>query len=142
MNLLNVAVVFGASVLSQSHAPASAPAGDDLKSADLTVLSPQDYQVFQRESRTRGRILIGGRAGVTGDAAEVSLSGKTLEGDASTGWQKIALEPMTGRFHAELPARAGGWYRFDIRIMKNGKEVAKQSIEHVGVGEVFVGAGQ
>ena len=41
-----------------------------------------------------------------------------------------------------LPAPAGGWYRVEVRLLKQGKPVDSAVVEHVGVGEVFVVAGQ
>lgn len=37
---------------------------------------------------------------------------------------------------------AGGWYAVQVRLLRNGRPVAQESVSHVGVGEVFVVAGQ
>jgi hypothetical protein len=57
-------------------------------------------------------------------------------------WTELGIDKQTGNFAAEFNAPAGGWYRCEIRMIKDGKEVAVKGIEHVGVGEVFVAAGQ
>jgi hypothetical protein len=49
-----------------------------------------------------------------------------------------AWKPVTN----SLAAPAGGWYRVEVRIVKQGKPVDSTAVEHVGVGEVFVIAGQ
>jgi eukaryotic-like serine/threonine-protein kinase len=56
-------------------------------------------------------------------------------------WQALPAEGARA-FDAALPAPAGGWYRVEVRALKDGKEVGSAAVEHVGVGEVFVGAGQ
>ena len=47
-----------------------------------------------------------------------------------------------GRFEASVEVAAGGWYRLDVRAASAGKAVAQATVERVGVGEVFVIAGQ
>lgn len=110
---------------------------------DLTLLSPRNLQVFQRQSRFRGRIIVSGRVKPDCDAVEILLSGKSLEGyRLPDEWRPIPLEKTTRSFFAELPAPAGGWYVLQVRALKEGLPVARNSVEKVGVGEVFVGAGQ
>src|SRR5262249_59329065 len=41
-----------------------------------------------------------------------------------------------------LRVAAGGWYRLELRAVQKGKTVAEWTVEKVGVGEVFVIAGQ
>ena len=43
---------------------------------------------------------------------------------------------------ASYEAPAGGWWTLEVRIMLDGKEIALGKVPHVGVGEVFVVAGQ
>ena len=47
-----------------------------------------------------------------------------------------------GRFEAAIEVAAGGWYRLEVRATSGGKPVAQACVGHVGVGEVFVVAGQ
>jgi hypothetical protein len=41
-----------------------------------------------------------------------------------------------------MKAPAGGWYRLEVRVRSEKSIVAKTTVEHVGVGEIFVVAGQ
>ncbi|MCX6899486.1 MAG: hypothetical protein NT105_12385 [Verrucomicrobia bacterium] len=110
---------------------------------DLTLLSPKDFQVFQRLSRFRGRIIISGRLKLECDTVMARLSGKSLEGQRLPDeWCPIPLEKQTRSFYAELPTPAGGWYVLQVRAMKDNQVVAKAVVDKFGVGEVFVGAGQ
>jgi hypothetical protein len=54
----------------------------------------------------------------------------------------LSLNPEAGTFRGDIQVPAGGWYRFELRLVQNGKPVANFSLPHVGVGEVFVLAGQ
>jgi hypothetical protein len=57
-------------------------------------------------------------------------------------WTPVPLDPATGAFNLSVTTPSGGWYEFDIRAWQDGKIVASQNVLHVGVGELFVGAGQ
>ncbi|MFA6563344.1 MAG: sialate O-acetylesterase [Verrucomicrobiia bacterium] len=110
---------------------------------DLTLLSPKNFQVFQRQARFRGRIIVSGRVKPECDAVEARLSGKSLEGRwLPNEWLPVPLEKITQRFYAEMPTPAGGWYALQVRALKENQPVAKAGADKVGVGEVFVGAGQ
>jgi hypothetical protein len=41
-----------------------------------------------------------------------------------------------------IEAPSGGWWRLEVRVMQKDKELAQSSVAHVGIGEVFVVAGQ
>jgi len=99
------------------------------------IIAPRDYQVVQRQTRLNGTIVL---RGVMKDprSVEFRLLGSALEGKLPD-WQEIEVEGDAGAYEARLPAPAGGWYRLEVRV---GNDTAV--VEHVGVGEVFVVAGQ
>jgi len=123
-------------------AAAAAPIAPSFTETDLTVLSPRNLQVFQRRTRSQGSILVSGRVKPAADKLEVKVSGTGLSGALPDTWQPVPLLPPTRMFRAELPTPAGGWYTVSLRATKGGNPVAETTIEQVGVGEVFVGAGQ
>lgn len=45
-------------------------------------------------------------------------------------------------FSAEAVTKAGGWYTFELRVLRAGQPLSTYSVAHVGVGEVFILAGQ
>jgi hypothetical protein len=109
---------------------------------EITVLSPLPYQVFQRETHLQGTMLVSGRINVPCDRLEVRVIGSSLKGKLPGRWQFLPVTVQTGRFHAALALPAGGWYQVELRS-RNGKQVhAQTTVDHVGIGEVFVGAGQ
>ncbi len=108
-----------------------------LGATEIKLTTPLDYQVTQRSHRTEGRIAVAGtRKDALGTRLEVRLVDQQGKGD----WQKFDGDNES--FSTSLPAVAGGWYRLEARLMKDGKVVAEQTVEHVGVGEVFLVAGQ
>ena len=111
-------------------------------SGDIRVFSPCDYQVFQRQTRTQGNILLEGDVRPDCDKFQVRVTGSSITGPLSGKWTDVAVNRITRGFHESIPAPAGGWYRVDFRTLINGEKVAEASLEHVGVGEVFVTCGQ
>ncbi len=72
------------------------------------------------------------------DLLEVRLS---KEGQAAE-WQKLTGTRAEKSFSASLEVPAGGWYQLAVRLTRGGKVLSTIEVEHVGVGEIFVVAGQ
>jgi hypothetical protein len=125
---------------------------DERKIANMVVGRPADYdgfslyspvscQVFQRQSRYKGLMLISGKSDIKCDSVEYRLVGKPLKGMAPS-WTKLSLDPHDFSFFQKVVAPAGGWYELEVRSMLKGKTLCSRTVEKVGVGEVFVIAGQ
>jgi pimeloyl-ACP methyl ester carboxylesterase len=114
--------------------------------AELVVVeSPLDYQVFQRQTRKLGAISLRGRLVADSGQLRYRLVGETAKEKAAavvSDWRPVTVNPVSGRFDAKISAPAGGWYRIELRLEHDGDLLAEASIPHVGVGEVFVVAGQ
>ena len=108
----------------------------------IVVSSPLNYQVFQRSSRTQGRVVVSGSTRRDADQIQFRCQGIALEDSLPTGWQSVPINGEDGSFEHAIDFPAGGWFSMDIRLTKGGKTVEKHSVAHFGVGEVFVGAGQ
>jgi hypothetical protein len=104
--------------------------------------SPLEYQVFQRESRLKGAIVIKGRAGLPVEKVEARVSGESLIGTLKPKWRRLELDPKTGEFHSDLKTVPGGFYEVDVRVRHAAHRVEALTVPHVGVGEVFVISGQ
>jgi len=118
----------------------------------LKLTSPLDFQVFQRQTQASGKIAIecvletARRGALTNlNRLEARLIGKSagLPGD----WWPLPFDNRLRRFRADVAAPAGGWYRLEVRLTRGGTNVAEAVVaeavvEHVGVGEVFLIAGQ
>jgi hypothetical protein len=110
--------------------------------AELSLYAPLDYQVVQRQTRLQGAIPLRGRVRPDFDRLEARVTGKALDDAATGGWQALPANAAAHSFDLTMPAPAGGWYRLEVRALKGGQEVGSAVVDHVGVGEVFVGAGQ
>jgi len=110
--------------------------------AGITVQSPQEMQVFQRKNVKTGIISFKGTLQSECDAVKARASGKSQAAELDPTWQPLVFDPAKKEFSGELGVPAGGWFRVEIQALKGGAEVAHATIEHVGVGEVFVIAGQ
>jgi hypothetical protein len=102
----------------------------------LTVTSPLEYQVFQRQTQTHGTLRLAGQA-APGMPVEYHLSGSSTRGELPGDWLPISRDKTSENFDVNVPLPAGGWYHLEVR---SGEATA--TIRHVGIGEVFVIAGQ
>lgn len=112
-----------------------------LNAATLTLTAPLDYQVIQRESKQKGAIMISGDlagAETTNAAIEARIPAEGSAGD----WRKLPATFTGSSFVGKLEVPAGGWYRLEVRASSGTLVLAESAVEHVGVGEVFVIAGQ
>lgn len=103
--------------------------------------SPQDYQVVQRNEKNVCTLRVRGKLGESARKADTLEYRVGTEGKPGE-WRKLDAGVKDGRFEAAVEVDAGGWYRLEVRAAAGGKPVAQAGVEHVGVGEVFVIAGQ
>lgn len=106
----------------------------------LTLTAPLDFQVTQRTTRTGGKLLVSGTLAL--DERPMSLEARLTGDGASGAWQPLAFKAGADAFRAELDAPVGGWFRLEVRALAAGKTLAETNVAHVGIGEVFVIAGQ
>jgi pimeloyl-ACP methyl ester carboxylesterase len=107
----------------------------------LVLDSPQEYQVVQRNAKNVGTVRVRGRLGEAvgkADAIEYRLGTTGTPG----GWRKVDATFTGATFDTKVEMAAGGWYQLEIRATARGKAIAEATVERVGVGEVFVVAGQ
>ena len=111
------------------------------KRPSLTLTSPKDYQVVQRKTQDKGHIIIEGvLAGA--EVKATTLEARTVTNGKNGAWQKLAPSYRALTFQATMELPSGGWYRVEVRASTGDKVFAETAVEHVGVGEVFVVAGQ
>ncbi|MBP5274215.1 MAG: hypothetical protein ILO36_04695 [Abditibacteriota bacterium] len=108
---------------------------------EFDLASPCDWQVFQRRDRLSGPVLFSGRVPAGCDSIRYRITGKDLRGKKVDTGRK-AIKVKDGFFCQKVSCPAGGWYRVDIEALEKGRPLWEKTLEHVGVGEVFVGAGQ
>ena len=109
--------------------------------AELSLSSPLESEVVQRRTKDKGSLSIAGA--LTGSETKPDAIEARISADGKSGeWQKLVPTFEASAFHATMEAPAGGWYRLEVRAAGDGKVLAEAAVERVGVGEVFVVAGQ
>ncbi len=113
--------------------------------ATLVLTSPVSCQVFQRGKPDQTDILIEGTISGQVDVieAKADLAPGAKRG-MSVKW--IAVTPqeqiVQGQFSGRLTLSAGGWYKVTVRARVGTRIIVEQVLDKVGIGEVFVTAGQ
>ena len=113
-----------------------------LPDPELRVLSPRQYQVFQRSTASEGTVNMSGHTTTDATEIEYRVTGESLSGPLPDTWQHLPIVESTRAFGAQLTLPAGGWYTLEVRALAHGEVAAETKVGHFGVGEVFVGAGQ
>lgn len=129
--LLSAFLVALCKLHAQTTPPEAAP-------GQLKLNAPLDYQVFQRRDVHKGNITI---SGVFAQMPNEVLVRSVVNGQASD-WipLKVAIHDLSFSAGFELPA--GGWHRLELRTKLNGKVIEEATVAHVGIGEIFIVAGQ
>jgi hypothetical protein len=111
----------------------------------LVVQSPLELQVFQRDKQDQANITITGTIQGTVELIEAKAE---LKPGAARGkpvnWTTIATgkQITKGQFTGSLLLQAGGWYILSIRARTAQDVIAEAKVMRMGVGDVFITAGQ
>jgi hypothetical protein len=118
--------------------PAQTAPAEAAPAAQLKLTAPLEYQVFQRRDANKGNIAISGVFAQMPNEVHVRY---VVNGQTS-GWipLTVAINDVSFKTGLELPA--GGWHKLEIRTKLDGKVIEAATVEHVGIGEVFLVAGQ
>lgn len=109
--------------------------------SDFELLSPLDYQVIQRATTASGEIPISIRH--PADLPPQSLLQARIFSDSNPEpWQDLKVARTDGALRTQLDWKSGGWFQLELRVTVDEKIVWEDSVAHVGIGEVFVVAGQ
>ena len=124
--------------------PASATAETPVIPPVITV--PTSRHIVQRSATNVGTIVIAGTYSV-GSPEEVEARAVVMAGGGNSGtttvWQTIDASPTGGNFYGVLTnVPAGGWYQLEVRTMISGVPGGIAVMEKVGVGDIYVTAGQ
>lgn len=112
---------------------------------NIRLTSPADFQVFQRQTSAGGKVIIEGALEMPGHAALTNLN--TLEArlvadSGANSWTVLPFDHRVRGFRGELPCPARGWFRLELRLVGGGQTGLAATVAHVGVGEIFLVAGQ
>ena len=120
-----------------------AVAGESAVPAVITLTQPRDFQVVQRTAAAGGRVVIAGSlSSLPGALLSARIVGTNEAGAFMGPWEPLAMDPRVAAFRGGIACPAGGWYRLEVRAARGETVVAEGRVEHLGMGEVFVVAGQ
>jgi hypothetical protein len=112
-----------------------------LSFAQLTIEFPVERAVFQRNNSNMGNVQIFGNVKQDCDRVEARLISRSSGQGVTTSWVTIDSE-VAGMAYSGKIQNVGGWYRLEVRGIKDENVLFTNTIERVGIGEVFVIAGQ
>jgi alpha-L-fucosidase len=108
----------------------------------LNIITPADYQVVQRHTQREGLLRVQGKTTFIAEQWQYRLVDKSLAGEVAATWHDFPSAVQDGAFDFTFKAPAGGWYRLDVRGVSALKASVEASVSHIGIGEVFIIAGQ
>lgn len=110
--------------------------------SQITISSPVIRQVFQRDLNKQALITVTGSYSQPMDTIQVRFIPVKADQGTPIDWTVIKSSPLGGLFKGSITVKEG-WYTMEIKGLLNGKIVGSIStLNRVGVGEVFVIAGQ
>ena len=109
--------------------------------AQVQVSFPTSRAVLQRNAANQATIRITGFYSAAVTRIEAQLVARDGQG-TSTGWRTIQDNPTGGAYAGDITGQ-GGWYNLEVRGMNGDQPVGNATtVERVGIGEVFIIAGQ
>ena len=103
--------------------------------------------VVQRDRQNQAPLYIAGLFSVPVDRVEARLirlvpaSNQSVDNQPPTDWTLVQGHPKNGQFRGVIKAPAG-FFRLEVRGVRDNQPVSLTSVSPVGVGEVFLVAGQ
>jgi len=110
------------------------------QATEIEIATPVDRQVVQRTSEASGTLRVAGT--VRGDDALGARVDARFLATQDAAWHGGWPVRADGSFSGSLEVGAGGWHPLEVRLVRDGMAIAAATVPHVGVGEVFVVAGQ
>lgn len=113
-------------------------------SAQITVSHPLNNAVYQRNSASQANLII---SGTYSQPLATSVQARLLNptnGSPISGfdWRIIQENPTMGYFQGQFDNVPAGWYTLEIRTVKSGTVLQATAVNRVGIGDVFMIAGQ
>lgn len=111
----------------------------------VTTKKPVSRQIIQRNSSGLANIPVSGS--YTGPVDSIEARAIVMPGPndsgTSTSWQTVDASPSSGSFSGSLTnVPQGGWYEVEFRSITSGIPSVVSSVSRVGVGDIYLIAGQ
>lgn len=111
--------------------------------AQVVVEFPKNRMVIQRDLSNKGQILVSGFVEKPADTVKVRFLPFARNTGIATAWNDCRVFNKDGKitfFHTQTVT--AGWYKMQVHAFKNGLVSDSAVVDRVGVGEVFLIAGQ
>jgi len=113
-------------------------------SAQLIIHNPLNNAVYQRNASDQANLTING---TYSEAVVTAIQARLLNPDNNTpisgfDWRIIQNNPSKGTFSGNLQNVPAGWYILQVRVLRSGLVLQTAQINRVGIGDVFMIAGQ
>jgi hypothetical protein len=115
---------------------------DVLPAAELRLSQPTNYQVVQRQTRGQGVLRVAGELSDDVPGQDLVVEARVGDEQRPGEWRRIGTGVVARQITGSLEVPAGGWWKLEVRVSQQDRVLASSVVEHVGVGEVFVVAGQ
>lgn len=109
--------------------------------AQITIHLPLSRSVFQRDNNNTSTIYLSGTSEEVLEKVEARLTPIKAGQGVATDWALVSDKFQNNSFVGSIKG-TGGWYKLEVRGWKNGVVVSQSSVDKVGIGEVFLIAGQ
>jgi hypothetical protein len=109
--------------------------------AQIKITSPTFQAVYQRDITGQRALTVTGTFTVPMDKVEIRAVPVVQGQGVETAWQTLQDAPIGGVFSGSITL-LGGWYTLEVRAVAGGKVVGRDVLSRVGIGEVFIIAGQ
>jgi len=105
------------------------------------VFGPVPRQVVQRDAKGVAAVYVGGLA-PPGTLVRARLVARPGKRGTTTPWATMASTATGGPFHGWVRSVRAGWYDLTVQQLQGGVVRSSRTVQRVGVGEVFIAAGQ
>jgi lysophospholipase L1-like esterase len=113
-----------------------------LSFGQIKLTSPQERAVYQRDGSGFSKVTIAGNYQKQVDRLEYRLDPIQPDQGETKDWTILKNLPLNGNFNVVVTVRQG-WYKLTVRGILNGQILGDAGVvNRMGVGEVFVIAGQ
>jgi Secretion system C-terminal sorting domain/Carbohydrate esterase, sialic acid-specific acetylesterase len=113
-----------------------------LSFGQIKLTSPQERAVYQRDGSGFSKVTIAGNYQKQVDRLEYRLDPIQADQGETLDWTLLKNLPLNGNFNVVVTMRQG-WYKLTVRGILNGQVLSDVGVVNkVGVGEVFIIAGQ
>lgn len=109
--------------------------------AQISITFPMEKAVFQRNLNNTGTINIAGTYTSTITSADARFT-NLLNNQIIIDWTPFTTNVNGSVYYGSVSNIPGGWYKLEVRGKLNGNIIGTATLNKVGIGEVFLIAGQ